>query len=166
MYCDLLNTTLSCAFSFLRLIKLCGKMLKILMPVQNAPFWKHDKLTTGLQRWCSVLVLIICTDEYRYAHWFQNIFLRCPTPRLHCFLSSHWPSFMFLSFVTFFIPSIQIHALINYLNSISRLPYCHCRMQSWNSSMPPKKVLFFPNNKCQTSANCFHLFTISISRKC
>ena len=38
---------------------------------------------------------------------FQNIFLRCPTPRLHCFLSSHWPSFRFLSFMAFFIPSIQ-----------------------------------------------------------
>ena len=37
---------------------------------------------------------------------FQNVFLRCPTPRLHCFLSSHWPSFTFLSFMAFFIPSI------------------------------------------------------------
>ena len=38
---------------------------------------------------------------------FQNVFLRCPTPRLHCFLSFHWPSFRFLSFMTFLIPSIQ-----------------------------------------------------------
>jgi len=37
----------------------------------------------------------------------QNVFLRCPTLRLHCFLSSHWPSFRFLSFMAFFIPSIQ-----------------------------------------------------------
>jgi len=37
----------------------------------------------------------------------QNVFLRCPTPRLHCFLSSHWPSLRFLSFMVFFIPSIQ-----------------------------------------------------------
>ena len=37
----------------------------------------------------------------------QNVFLRCPTPRLHCFPSSHWPSFRFLSFMAFFIPSIQ-----------------------------------------------------------
>ena len=28
----------------------------------------------------------------------SKLFLRCPTPRLHCFLSSHWPSFCFLSF--------------------------------------------------------------------
>ena len=38
---------------------------------------------------------------------FQNVFLRCPSPRLHCFLSSHWPSFRFLSFMAFLIPSIQ-----------------------------------------------------------
>jgi len=37
----------------------------------------------------------------------QNVFLRCPTPRLHCFLSYHWPSFRFLSFRAFFITSIQ-----------------------------------------------------------
>ena len=37
----------------------------------------------------------------------QNVFLCCPTPRPHCFLSSHWPSFRFLSFMAFFIPSIQ-----------------------------------------------------------
>jgi len=37
----------------------------------------------------------------------QNVLLRCPTPKLRCFLSSHWPSFRFLSFMAFFIPSIQ-----------------------------------------------------------
>ena len=42
-----------------------------------------------------------------YAYRFQNVFLRCPTPRLHCFLSSHWPSFRFLSFMAFLIPSIK-----------------------------------------------------------
>ena len=38
---------------------------------------------------------------------FQNVVLRCPTPRLHCFLSSHWPSCRFLSFMSFLIPSIE-----------------------------------------------------------
>ena len=38
---------------------------------------------------------------------FQNVFLRCPTPRLHCFLSFHWTSFRFLSFMAFLISSIQ-----------------------------------------------------------
>ena len=42
-----------------------------------------------------------------YIYWFQNVLLHCPTPRLHCFLSSHWPSFRFLSFIAFLIPSIQ-----------------------------------------------------------
>ena len=42
-----------------------------------------------------------------YIYRFQNVFLRCPTHRLHCFLSFHWPSFRFLSCMTFFIPSIQ-----------------------------------------------------------
>jgi hypothetical protein len=44
---------------------------------------------------------------YIYIYRFQNIFLRCPTPRLHCFLSSHWPSFRYLSFMAFLTPSIQ-----------------------------------------------------------
>ena len=44
---------------------------------------------------------------YVYIYRFQNVFLRCPTPRLHCFLSSHWPSFRFLSFMAFLIPSTQ-----------------------------------------------------------
>ena len=32
-----------------------------------------------------------------YVYRVQNVFLRCPTPRLHCFLSSHGPLFRFLS---------------------------------------------------------------------
>ena len=47
-------------------------------------------------------MLLKCMYVYR----FQNVFLRCPTPRLHRFLSSHWPSFRFLSYMAF-IPSIQ-----------------------------------------------------------
>ena len=35
------------------------------------------------------------------------IVLRCLTPGLHFFLSSHWPSFRFLSFMAFLIPSSQ-----------------------------------------------------------
>jgi len=38
---------------------------------------------------------------------FQNVVLCCPTPRLHRFLSFHWPSFRFLPFMAFLIPSIQ-----------------------------------------------------------
>ena len=42
-----------------------------------------------------------------YIYWFQNVVLHCPAPRLHCFLSSHWSSFRFLSFMALLIPSIQ-----------------------------------------------------------
>ena len=42
-----------------------------------------------------------------YVCRFQNIFLCCLTPRFQCFLSSHWPSIRFLSFMAFFIPSVQ-----------------------------------------------------------
>jgi len=48
-----------------------------------------------------------CIYIYIYIYLFQNVFLRCPTPRLHCFLSSHWPSFRCHSFMAFLIPSIQ-----------------------------------------------------------
>ena len=48
----------------------------------------------------------MCIYIYIYIYRVQNVFLRCLTPRLHCFLSSHWPSFRFLSFMVFFIPSI------------------------------------------------------------
>ena len=42
-----------------------------------------------------------------YVYQFQNVVLRCPTTRLHRFLSSHWPSFRFLSLMAFLISSIQ-----------------------------------------------------------
>jgi hypothetical protein len=51
----------------------------------------------------SMYCMYVCMYVYR----FQNVFLRCPTPRLLCFLSSHWPSFRFISCMAFFIPSIQ-----------------------------------------------------------
>ena len=44
---------------------------------------------------------------YIYIYRSQNVFLRCATPRLHCFLSFHWPSFTVRSFMAFLIPSIQ-----------------------------------------------------------
>ena len=47
------------------------------------------------------------SNIYIYIYRFQNVFLRCPTPILHCFLSSHWPSFRFLSFMAFLMPSTQ-----------------------------------------------------------
>jgi hypothetical protein len=62
--------------------------------------------TTGIRfsklnfRNCTPLFLTQDLPAYdrhtSYIYRFQNVFLRCPTPRLHCFLSSHWPSFRFL----------------------------------------------------------------------
>ena len=54
-----------------------------------------------------VLQLCICLYIYIYIG-FKTFFYVVPTPRLHCFLSSHWPSFRFLSFMAFLIPSIQL----------------------------------------------------------
>ena len=65
--------------------------------------WMSYILFHGRNRQCADVITQVNVCIYR----FQNVFLRCPTPRLHCFLSSHWPSFKFLSFMAFFIPSIQ-----------------------------------------------------------
>jgi len=55
----------------------------------------------------------IYTNVEIYIYRCQNFLLRCPTPRLHCFLFSHWPSFRFLSFLAFLIPSIHIRTWIS-----------------------------------------------------
>ena len=55
-----------------------------------------------------VRIYVLCMWVCMYVCRFQNAVLRCPTPRLHRFLSSHWPSFKFLSFMAFLIPSIQL----------------------------------------------------------
>ena len=64
------------------------------------------------------LAKVICICMYVCIYRVQNVFLRCPTPRLHCFLSSHWPSFRFLLFMAFFIPSIQ------FFFGFPRAPFC------------------------------------------
>jgi len=63
-------------------------------------FFHHKDLGNHLLQLCPKVVK---HPVYRV----QNVFLHCPTPRLYCFLSSHWPSVRFLSFMAFFIPSIQ-----------------------------------------------------------
>ena len=71
-------------------------------PVQRSP--SEPAVPKLVENYIYIYIYIcVCVCVNR----FQNVFLRCPTPRLHCFLSSHWPSFRFLSFMTFLIPSIQ-----------------------------------------------------------
>ena len=58
---------------------------------------------------CTLSDIVVFDYMYvcMYVCRFQNIVLRRPTPRLHRFLSSQWPSCRFLSFMAFLIPSIQ-----------------------------------------------------------
>ena len=51
--------------------------------------------------------MYVCVYIYMHVCRFLNVVLRCSTPRLHYFLSSRWPSFIFLSFMAFLIPCIQ-----------------------------------------------------------
>jgi len=61
----------------------------------------------------------VCMYVCMYVFRFQNVVLRCPTPRLHRFLSSHSPSFTFLSFMAFLIPYIQ------FLFGLPRALFCY-----------------------------------------
>ena len=67
-------------------------------------FWAVSQDVRRIYGIRKVLYLFVCMYVYI---GFKTFFLRCPTPRHHCFLSSHWPSCRFLSFMAFFILSIQ-----------------------------------------------------------
>jgi len=90
--------------------KLCaGQDLKyrISRPIRRTVIFSLEILEKNYE---CILILVIYwkkTGLYVCIYRVQNVFLRCPTPTLHCFLSSHWPSFRFLSFMAFFTPSIQ-----------------------------------------------------------
>ena len=60
-------------------------------------------IPTNAGIWNVFITCYVCM----YVCRFRNVVLRCPTPRLHCFLFSHWPSFRFLSFMAFLTPFIQ-----------------------------------------------------------
>lgn len=47
------------AFSFLWVVRLNGKLLKIFMPVWKAISRKHGRLAFGLRSWCLFHVLIL-----------------------------------------------------------------------------------------------------------
>ena len=68
--------------------------------------------TQGKNEWSytSTASWFVCVYIYIYIYVCVCVgfrtFLRCPTPKLHSFLSSHWPSFRFLSFIAFVILSV------------------------------------------------------------
>ena len=59
-----LKAALNFALSFVRIVTLCSKVVKIFMPSYNVLFWKQDRLAFGLWRWCLCLVWILCIDEF------------------------------------------------------------------------------------------------------
>ena len=78
-------------------------------------FYLPVNLSGEMSAW-NVITPAVCL--YVCIYRFQNVVLRRPTPRLHCFQSSHWPSFRFLSFMAFLIPSIQ------FLFGLPCAPFC------------------------------------------
>jgi hypothetical protein len=56
---------------------------------QDGTQFHPDSPDDGLRRYPKHVEFYVCVSVL-------ELFLRCPTPRLHCFLSSHWPSFRFL----------------------------------------------------------------------
>jgi len=46
--------------SFLRIVTLGHKVLKIFMPTYNVLFWRWGRLACGVWRWCLFLVWILC----------------------------------------------------------------------------------------------------------
>jgi hypothetical protein len=59
-----LKVGLNFANSFLGIVTLGGKLLKILMPAYNALFLKQDNLAFGLWKLRLFLILILCIDEF------------------------------------------------------------------------------------------------------
>ena len=59
----LLNSTWSCVFSFLKLVRPCDKLLRILMSAHNVLLLKHEALAHGLRTWNVCLASILCTDK-------------------------------------------------------------------------------------------------------
>ena len=65
------------------------------------------------------------SNIYMYVFRFQNVVLRCLTPRLHCFLFFHWPSFRFIPFMAFLKPSIQFFFFVLKFYSLFQIFFSH-----------------------------------------
>jgi len=66
------SATSKFAYLFLRFVSLHGKLLIILIPEQNAPFWKHYRLATGLWKSSLFLVSMLWTDEFVWNFFYLS----------------------------------------------------------------------------------------------
>jgi hypothetical protein len=67
-----LGAALNFSFPVLRIVRLHGELLKILMLPENELFRKHEMLAFGLRRWCLFFVSILCADEFEnFLHYLQ-----------------------------------------------------------------------------------------------
>jgi len=84
----------------------------MLLSLSNIPVAESEGSTALISQtpnYISSLPIEAKLSKWNNVYRFQNVFLRCPTPGLHCFPSSHWPSFMFLSFMASLITSIKFY---------------------------------------------------------
>lgn len=58
------HADLNWAFLFIKLVRLHGKLLSILLTVWYIPFWKHERFAVGLWRWYLLVVWILHTSEF------------------------------------------------------------------------------------------------------
>jgi len=82
----------------------------------------------------------------KYIYIYISV-LRCPTPRLHCFLSSHGPSFRFLSFMALY-PLSNFSSVFLVLSFVSVSTSVHFLNIHFNSILPPtpaSPMWFFPS---------------------
>jgi hypothetical protein len=75
--------------------------------------YSNTVLNTTIYNYLKGVYITLSKTVYIYIYIYIYIsvskrFLRYPTPRLHCFLSSHWSSFRVLSFMAFLTPSNQV----------------------------------------------------------
>ena len=90
-----------------------------------------------------------------YVCRFQNVVLRCPTPRLHCFLSSHW---LHLGFFRFWSPlylSSSFSSVFLVLSYVS----ASTSMLFWVTFLLP----FFEHGRTRLSLFCSIYFIIGSS---
>jgi hypothetical protein len=64
---------ISFALSFFRIVRLRGKMLKILMLAWNLLFWKKGRMSFVLGKWCLFLATLLCIGEFVWKRFWSFI---------------------------------------------------------------------------------------------